>query len=57
MGESLGTRDAIIGGGGMVGLTLGLALAKSGLDVVVVDPLPPSAMLDAQFDGRVSNAC
>jgi 2-octaprenyl-6-methoxyphenol hydroxylase len=54
MVESLGTRDAIIGGGGMVGLTLGLALAKSGLDVVVVDPLPPSAMLDAQFDGRVS---
>ena len=46
--------DVIIGGGGMVGLTLGIALAKGGLDVVVADPMPQAAALDAKFDGRVS---
>jgi 2-octaprenyl-6-methoxyphenol hydroxylase len=46
--------DVIVGGGGMVGLTLALALAQGGLDVVVVDPLPPAKALDAAFDGRVS---
>jgi 2-octaprenyl-6-methoxyphenol hydroxylase len=48
------TCDIIIGGGGMVGLTLGLALAKGGLAVAVADPLPQSAVVDAKFDGRVS---
>lgn len=38
----------------MVGLTLGLALARSGLRVTVADPLPARATLDAKFDGRVS---
>lgn len=49
------TRDAdvVIGGGGMVGLTLGLALAQAGLEVAVVDPIPPARALDAGFDGRV----
>lgn len=46
--------DVIVGGGGMVGLTLAIALAKGGLDVVVADPVPQSAALDAKFDGRVS---
>src|ERR1700709_1612672 len=46
--------DIIIGGGGMVGLTLAIALAKGGLDVVVADPVPQSAVLDAKFDRRVS---
>ncbi len=46
--------DIIIGGGGMVGLTLAIALAKGGLDVVVADPVPQAAVLDAKFDGRVS---
>ncbi|MBL6937502.1 MAG: FAD-dependent monooxygenase [Alphaproteobacteria bacterium] len=45
--------DVIIGGGGMVGMTLAIALAKGGLDVVVADPVPKSAALDARFDGRV----
>jgi 2-octaprenyl-6-methoxyphenol hydroxylase len=45
--------DVIIGGGGMVGMTLAIALARSGLDVVVADPVPQSAALDAKFDGRV----
>jgi 2-octaprenyl-6-methoxyphenol hydroxylase len=46
--------DVIVGGGGMVGLTLALALAQGGLKVVVADPVPPKALLDAGFDGRVS---
>ncbi|HEY2032539.1 MAG TPA: FAD-dependent monooxygenase [Rhizomicrobium sp.] len=46
--------DIIIGGGGMVGLTLALALAQGGLKVIVADPVPPKALLDAKFDGRVS---
>jgi len=46
--------DVIIGGGGMVGLTLAIALAKGGLSVAVADPVPQAAALDAAFDGRVS---
>lgn len=46
--------DVVIGGGGMVGLTLALALAQGGLRVAVADPVPPAKALDASFDGRVS---
>jgi 2-octaprenyl-6-methoxyphenol hydroxylase len=46
--------DVIIGGGGMVGMTLAIALAKAGLAVAVADPLPRGTTLDAKFDGRVS---
>jgi 2-octaprenyl-6-methoxyphenol hydroxylase len=46
--------DVVVGGGGMVGLTLAIALAKGGLDVAVADPAPKAAVLDAGFDGRVS---
>lgn len=46
--------DIFISGGGMVGLTLALALARGGLKAVVADPMPVAAALDAKFDGRVS---
>jgi 2-octaprenyl-6-methoxyphenol hydroxylase len=46
--------DVIVGGGGMVGLTLALALAQGGLKVAVADPVPAKTALDAAFDGRVS---
>jgi 2-octaprenyl-6-methoxyphenol hydroxylase len=46
--------DVIIGGGGMVGVTLALALAQGGLEVAVADPMPQAALTDAKFDGRVS---
>lgn len=46
--------DVVIGGGGMVGLTLGLALAQGGLTVAVADPVPPAKALAETFDGRVS---
>ena len=48
------TVDVVIGGGGMVGLALGIALAKGGLEVAVADPVPTGRALAAAFDGRVS---
>ena len=53
-GRQTRKTDVVIGGGGMVGLTLGLALARSGLEVTVADPLAQETVLDARFDGRVS---
>ena len=47
--------DVVIVGGGLVGLTLGVALAGAGIETVVVDGLAPEAMRDAAFDGRVSS--
>ena len=46
--------DIVISGGGMVGLSLGLALAQGGFRTVVADAAPMSAQLDPKFDGRVS---
>ena len=47
-------KDVVIAGGGMVGLTLALALAQGGLQVAVADPLTREAMEDERFDGRVA---
>jgi 2-octaprenyl-6-methoxyphenol hydroxylase len=47
-------QDVIILGGGLVGLTLGIALAKHGLATTVVDPADPAKTLAAGFDGRAS---
>ena len=46
--------DVIISGGGMVGLTLALALGQGGLEIVVVDTMPKAEILVPAFDGRVS---
>jgi 2-octaprenyl-6-methoxyphenol hydroxylase len=46
--------DIIVCGGGMVGLTLGIAAAQGGLKAAVVDILTPDKVLKAEFDGRVS---
>lgn len=46
--------DLIIVGGGLVGLTLGRALALSGLEVALVERADPQAHLAAGFDGRAS---
>jgi 2-octaprenyl-6-methoxyphenol hydroxylase len=46
--------DVLIVGGGMVGLTLALALGGAGLEVVVVDRDDPSTLLAAPYDGRAS---
>ncbi|WP_375427592.1 FAD-dependent monooxygenase [uncultured Sphingomonas sp.] len=46
--------DVLILGGGLVGATLALALAKHGLTGVVVDPADPAVTLAPGFDGRAS---
>src|SRR4029078_7182143 len=46
--------DVLISGGGMVGLPLGLDLAKGGLKTVIADAVPPAKVLEPSFDGRVS---
>ncbi len=46
--------EVLIVGGGMVGLTLGCALAGAGMEVAVIDRADPAAQVDAGFDGRAS---
>jgi 2-octaprenyl-6-methoxyphenol hydroxylase len=46
--------DAIIFGGGLVGLALASALDSSGLSAIVVDPAGPAPRGDVSFDGRTS---
>lgn len=46
--------DILIAGGGMVGLTLALALGQNGFCVTVVDPAPAETTLSPEFDGRAS---
>lgn len=47
-------NDVIILGGGLVGLTLALALDRHGLSSIVVDPASPETVLAPGFDGRAS---
>jgi 2-octaprenyl-6-methoxyphenol hydroxylase len=44
--------DVIITGGGLNGPALGLALARAGLAVTVIDAQPARARAEANFDGR-----
>lgn len=44
----------VVVGGGIVGLTLAVALGKAGLRVAVVERVPAAAMRARAFDGRVS---
>jgi 2-octaprenyl-6-methoxyphenol hydroxylase len=44
--------DVIVGGGGLVGQTLALALDQAGVSVVVIDASKPADTLAASFDGR-----
>jgi len=46
--------DAIIFGGGLVGLALASALDSSGVSAILVDPADPAPRADAAFDGRTS---
>jgi len=46
--------DILILGGGLVGLTLALALDAYGIASIVVDPADPMAQLAKSFDGRAS---
>ncbi len=46
--------EVLIAGGGMVGLTLGIALAGAGVATIVIDAADPAALRDAAHDGRSS---
>ena len=46
--------EILILGGGLVGLTLALALDAHGISTVVVDPADPAKTLSDTFDGRAS---
>jgi len=46
--------DVVVAGAGIVGATLGLALAGAGFEVALVDPQPFEAQLEPTFDGRAS---
>ena len=51
--ETLST-ELVIAGGGMVGLTLAIACASAGVEVVVIDREAPPRMVEEAFDGRAS---
>ena len=46
--------DAIIVGGGLVGLGLAAALGGAGLKIAVIDRETPATVLEPVFDGRTS---
>jgi 2-octaprenyl-6-methoxyphenol hydroxylase len=46
--------DVIILGGGLVGLTLAIALDRHGLSTVVVDPADPASQIAPSYDGRAT---
>ena len=46
--------DVVISGGGMVGMSLAIALARSQLKVAVIERTAMAAQLEPSFDGRVS---
>jgi 2-octaprenyl-6-methoxyphenol hydroxylase len=48
------THELIVVGGGLVGLSLGIATAQAGLDTLVVDREDPAVTLGETFDGRAS---
>ncbi|WP_374449581.1 UbiH/UbiF/VisC/COQ6 family ubiquinone biosynthesis hydroxylase [Stella sp.] len=46
--------EAIVVGGGLVGLTVAAAFAGAGIETLVVDREPPATVLAPEFDGRAS---
>lgn len=46
--------DVIILGGGLVGLTLAIALDRHGLSSIVIDPADPDAIAAPGYDGRTT---
>ena len=54
-GSKKNRAEVVVAGGGMVGLTLCIALAEAGVETIVVDGLDPQRVHEAQFDGRVSS--
>lgn len=46
--------EVLIGGGGMVGFLLAIALAKAGIETILVDRETPADQDRAEYDGRAS---
>jgi 2-octaprenyl-6-methoxyphenol hydroxylase len=46
--------DVIILGGGLVGLTLAIALDRHGISTIVVDPADPEKLVAPSYDGRAT---
>ena len=46
--------DVIILGGGLIGLTIAIALDKHGLSSIVIDPVDPETTVTPQYDGRAT---
>lgn len=46
--------EAVIVGGGMVGMSLAIALDSAGIETAVVDPAPADEVTQPAFDGRAS---
>lgn len=46
--------DVIILGGGLVGLTLAIALDRHGVSTIIVDPADPASQLAPTYDGRAT---
>src|SRR5258708_28492235 len=46
--------ELVIAGAGLTGMLLAVACAGVGLEVAIVDPQDPAAMLEAGFDSRAS---
>jgi len=46
--------EVVVAGAGMVGTSLGLALARAGLTVAVIDRQDPGRLTDESLDGRAS---
>jgi 2-octaprenyl-6-methoxyphenol hydroxylase len=53
-GGKVERSDVIILGGGLVGLTLAIALDRHGLSSIVVDPADPAATAAPTYDGRAT---
>lgn len=51
---AIASYDAVVIGGGLVGLPLAIALAQAGLTIAVVDAEAPATAVAPTFDGRVS---
>lgn len=47
--------EVVVVGGGMVGLTLGVALGRAGVETIVIDAASPVQAAALAFDGRVSS--
>ena len=54
LNEASVRTEVFIAGGGMTGLTLGLALAREGVDVIVADAQVAATQLAPTYDGRAS---